>query len=138
MQWILLTAIIMLSPVSARMGDSYADAVKRYGDPVKTEQEQTVFRKLGFEISVTFHDGRVDSILYQRVSSPITRAEAERLVQINGGADWEPAEDAGWFRRSKDKKTVAHWNFDSTTLLIVTEAHRERQREKQRRKLDGL
>ncbi len=132
----ILAALAMLAPAWARMGDTYERAVERYGDPVAAKDGELEFRKLGFRIFLTLHEGRVDSVIYSR-PTPITRAEAEKLVDLNGGKDWEQDKD-GWAWRSKDRKTVVHWRYDSTTLLVVTEAHRERQREKQRKALEGL
>jgi len=74
----------------ARVGETLAEAVKRYGkvvshDTIHGEQFYS-FEKNGFHILVHFHDGKIDRILYNSQSrAKLTHEEIDTFLKANNG-----------------------------------------------------
>ena len=74
----------------ARIGETMAEAVKRYGKVVSHDtihgEKFYSFEKNGFHIVAHFHDGKIDRILYSHESGQkLTHEEIDTFLKANNG-----------------------------------------------------
>jgi len=101
----------------ARLGESRAECVGRYGQPVETNDTEMVFHKNTLTINVKFDDaGKTIELRFH--GAPLENWKAgEELVRRNLGHDTE--EKSGGSHRSwfaKDGSSYAHWMAGSLVI----------------------
>ncbi len=69
---------------SAHLFDSVADCDRRYGKAVSVKGSQRIYKKNGFGILVNIYKGKVDCIIYQKVSGAyMSEAEMINIMSQN-------------------------------------------------------
>lgn len=86
-----------------RLGETPAQCVARYGNPLQTYREvgmgKARFRKNGFELMITFLDGLAECIEYQKLDKEhktFSQEEIKVLLSING-ENWKLNENKEMF-----------------------------------------
>lgn len=84
--------ILLLMPAMARIGESPAECVKRYGKPVATGEEAKRFEKSGLLVTVVFHKGKAAALMISKSekdalgrSAELSQAEIVALINANCG-----------------------------------------------------
>lgn len=124
----------------ARIGETLAQCSKRYGRPVSTSGEVTVYRMAGFLVMVSTHQGVVDRILYRKeaenvlgVPADISKDEIKMLLKSNAPT-WEVARVAqiGNWWRTPSESLLSMWTPAERHLIVTTEGWLERRRVKEK------
>jgi hypothetical protein len=106
MKFLLLLPVFCLvfaPPVSARVGETEAECVARYGKPTKETAQPggnkiSLFQKSAFDIKAVFDQGKAVSVTYSRTpraagSGAISPSEQQTLMRVNGGKkEWRTLE----------------------------------------------
>jgi len=94
-----LAALLLTSPLSARLGETKEQIIKRYGEPEERDDEFSdrhesfLFSVSNYSILVTFLDGVSHGEFYTKLDDEdFSETEISRLLEINGGGkEWEVA-----------------------------------------------
>ena len=123
-----LALILAAVPASARIGETVEQCEKRYGKAYPVRQSSdTMFRKNGFDIVVSFYAGKCDSIYYIKNDggfNPITEEEQQILRESNAEG-WRPILanehfQIGSILHKTANHTAARYDLMSTCLQIAT------------------
>src|SRR5215469_4583432 len=115
---ILLFLLEIANSCQARIGDSFEEAIQRYGKVVSkaSADEFAMFKEASYYITAHFHDDTTDAITYVKAGSESSTKggfsddEIEKLLRINGnGQTWErPKANARLYKwRTEDGKLQA-------------------------------
>jgi hypothetical protein len=115
-----LSAIfITTSHLYARIGETPQECAARYGQPIKTLQEDMLlYEKAGLGVIVTFYKGKADAIAYRKIAEnalgkgeKISDNEIEFLLKSNSG-------DTPWKKRSVISRN-REWESENSNLLAT-------------------
>lgn len=138
---ILLSGVIA-SPLTARIGETPQECVKRYGEPVKVDKETQglFFEKAGFQVQCSFRDGKCAMISFWHAErdalgnpTALSQAEIEQLLEVNsGGAKWKKGTGISVNRQfvTEDGSFSAVYFTFKNFLAIITKDEAEK-REKE-------
>jgi hypothetical protein len=148
------SAMTLSSPlVHARIGETPAECISRYGEPIEKKSEsELIFSKSGMVIMVTFFEGRGDVVAYCKAAQdvlgqpePLSDKEIEVLIGSNGAAaTWKKLPlislDRQW--GTEDGKLIARYATMSRMLVVGTAEFFKRsaaaKAEKESKNLDGF
>lgn len=154
MKKLLYLLLAAVTTVHARIGETPAECVARYGEPLSVNKEQMIlaFRKAGMLIGMSFHDGKCSSILYTKekddelsLEGEFSDVEIKALQSANGGVqEWEVLKlisiDKFW--QTEDGLLCSSYSTLDRKLIIMTKDELDRQNAakaaKERAKLEGL
>jgi hypothetical protein len=141
MKKIVITTLLALAfPAMARIGETPAECIKRYGEAVKINREDNSmsFVKSGFFIHVVFLEGKAGQLFVCKNEQDalgnfkeMSEAEIEALLKSNRGeGEWKKEEqlidiNPRWMNQKE--KRVAQYNSIENTLVFVTVEFAERQ-----------
>jgi len=131
----------------ARIGETMAEAVKRYGkvvghDTIHGEQFYS-FEKNGFHILVHFHHGKIDRIMYNSGSrAKLTHEEIDTFLRANNGGRLMN-EDLPYLWVGKDASaTYSKWPGAAWRLDIKARTYGQRRtvpkKEEEKANLEGF
>lgn len=89
-----LVALFFTVPTFARIGETPAECIARYGEPLQVDQEksQLIFRKGEIMLIAHFHEGKCDRLSMRKAEQDILGNPAEMsdtelqvLMEANGG-----------------------------------------------------
>jgi hypothetical protein len=111
--------IITTSHLCARIGETPQECAARYGQPIKTLQEDMLlYQKAGLGVIVTFYKGKADAIAYRKIAEnalgkgeQISDNEIEFLLKSNSG-------DTPWKKRSAISMN-REWESENSNLLAT-------------------
>jgi hypothetical protein len=125
----------LMVPVFGRLGETVPECKARYGEPISVEEAASmlVFKKAGFNICVTFDQGRASYIFISKekpssgfsIGDPeISVAERETFRNANtGGSKWILREDFDFVNEThdtEDKKRVVMYDTLKHHLMFFT------------------
>jgi hypothetical protein len=118
--FLLLVSAVLSIPAYARLGETEAECIRRYGDPIgrKDSSKLVIFSKNGLLITVQFHKGRADYISYRKhreYPDPYWFSETEisTLLKANGrGQKWEMTQSP--------RENGNHWVTEDRSLSAIT------------------
>ena len=130
-----LTLLLLLLGVAhicqARIGDTLAEAIERYGKPVNkaSANEFAMFKEASYYITAHFHDGKTDAITYVKAGfEPATKGafsddEIEMLLKINGsGQTWERSKAKAGLQEWKTQDRKSQAVYSESKFLVITTA----------------
>lgn len=123
---ILLTLLLCVT-AQARLGETPAECVARYGDPIKTDKEAMTigFQKEGIFIMCVFHEGKCASIAFKKPEGDFSETEIVTLREANG-SDWKESPSAvGQKHWENGRALVVHEQHEGL-LIIITQEERKR------------
>ena len=111
--------VITTSHLFARIGETPQECAARYGQPIKTLQEDMLlYQKGGLGVIVTFYKGKADAIAYRKIAEnalgkgdKISDNEIEFLLKSNSG-------DTPWKKRSVISVN-REWESENSNLLAT-------------------
>src|SRR5271165_2720566 len=136
---LLLLLLGVANICQARIGDTLAGAIERYGKPVHkaSADEFAMFKEAPYYITAHFHDGKTDAITYVKAGSEaFSDDEIEMLLKINGsGQTWERSKAKAGLQewKTKDRKFQAVYS-ESKFLVITTAGYVKRLQEAAKKK----
>lgn len=155
-----ISLLFLSSSVFARIGETPAECVARYGEPVTGKKTtdwlaaatEISFLKAGILVTAYFHEGRCEQIAFSNHEDggdgdpkALTENEIDVLLRSNGGGKlWNERPtlvmDRVWDR--EDGYALAQYSMTQNLLVIRTsEAHDRAEKEKkaeEQKKLDGF
>jgi len=160
--FLILLALFGVPSLNARIGETLEECEVRYGPPVKGPiidssiegAQQYAFAKSGFEVGVTFHQGKAVVLLFSKLekdalgnSVAMSKAEIEVFLEANQlGGPWvelpstqTPFMHKGWFSPDAD---TAVYNQTKNYLVIMSKAYlslaNEAKEQKERQNLEDF
>lgn len=134
---ILVTLFSITFPVSARLGESRAQCITRYGEPLSGSSDiAAVFVKAGYQISVVFGKDKAEAMEIRKIeknalgaSLPLTSSELETLLKANGGGkEWKPTDaqilEKSW--QTEDVSATATYSMNTNNLRIFSKIFMDR------------
>lgn len=121
MKTVILAVLFLSMPVFARLGETPAELVARYGKPIKSDSSGASFRKSGFTIQARLIDGKCEQILYVHQEGPMDADQIAVLLTANKGtSEWGKgmALNADYVLERKDKSAVACIIEESKVLSV--------------------
>jgi hypothetical protein len=124
------------SSAFAEIGDTPQKCQQRYGPSTKVGKPFTYYKDTvsGYNIAVSFYEGKVDSITYNPIKQPVGRisdSEIERLFQINaGGRKWKKTSDqyditeVKW--QTEDGELIAVYAISFSRVSVATKGYNDR------------
>lgn len=123
-RFIIAALVFGASCAHARLGESLAQCVERYGQILKEEGSDRFFRHGGYDIAIAFHDGKADFIAYKPVGAGVISAdERARLVFENTGFRLEKKDADSWV---SEGKTFAMRCADSAMMIMTPDGWKKR------------
>ena len=121
---ILLVLLLSCAPSLARVGETYAELIKHYGKPTKSNPKESrhYFSHQDYEIGTLIRDGVCVMELYSVPDRALSASEVARLMGDNGnGLNWDhyPANEKSseqWVR--KDKALIALHSLHGGAFMI--------------------
>jgi hypothetical protein len=149
---IVLINIVALGAACGRVGDTQQQCNERYGVPYKSENGFAYYRKAGFFVVISFHEGKADCISYKKVeenalanAEDISENEIRQFLRINGGErTWKKQTvlslDIQW--TTEDGRLAAFYKPFDHYLTIYTKEWADRQtaaiKAKENKNLEGF
>ena len=150
----ILTLILTITPAFARIGETPAECIARYGEPVEIDKEksQLIFMKGTMAIIAGFFDGKCDKLVMRKVEQDIIGTpeeisdnEIDLLKEANGGEKpWreKPLISMTKLWETEDGAILAQYEPLNRLLVIFTRECNERQKAakkaEEQKKLDGF
>jgi len=95
MKKIILISMLIAISCFARIGETQAECIKRYGKPINMDKSKIAFSKNGFYIGTMFINGKCEAIAYYKMEKDaldraieITENEAMILMKSNSNKKW--------------------------------------------------
>jgi hypothetical protein len=125
------------SSAFAEIGDTPQQCQQRYGPSTKVGKSFTYYKDTvtGYEVAVSFYEGKVDSITYNPIKEIVGRisdSEIERLLKINaGGRKWKKMSDDRYditqFRwQTEDGELIAVYAISFSRVSVATKGYNDR------------
>jgi hypothetical protein len=128
-------ALLGVSPLYARLGETPARIEARYGAPIKVENGKCSrdfkcsYAHGGFTITVQFLDDKSECEDYSKDGNPISEAQIQKLLEVNRrGGKWNRPENSNSTRTWRsDSGVTASYGADAQhpALEVVTRWWRE-------------
>jgi hypothetical protein len=124
------------SSAFAEIGDTPQQCQQRYGPPTKVGKSFTYYKDTvsGYNVAVSFYEGKVDSITYNPIKEIVGRisdSEIERLLKINaGGRKWKKTSDqyditqVKW--QTEDGELIAVYAISFRRVTVATKGYNDR------------
>lgn len=126
----------MVSPASARLGETLEQCRKRYGKEIEVDKENgaIAFEKKGWIITVMFLKGRAGALIFQHKKEPggifnpnISDVEIAALLKANGdGLKWTPSDDIDFINQkffTPNAEKVASYDTVESRFFIMTKEY---------------
>lgn len=141
----LIMAIIAISTVSARLGETIEQCDERHGTPFSFYEElYRDYYKGAFHIYIDFIDGVAQGIAYRKavpVPRELSDNEIQILLTINSadGEEWEQYSDIEWHSSEGKIATYSErfWQLTIETKELIEDRNRKEEVE-EKEALEGL
>jgi hypothetical protein len=135
MKTLLVLFLLSITAVQARLGETVAECLARYGQPYGMDDKQTTFYfiKDGVIIHVTFDGGKCVKITYTSERDWTPKDEELLRTANDGGARWKNDStlfDTLWASDSGlrfSRVTMSH------TIVVTTQRHHDREQFEKRK-----
>lgn len=149
-----LTLALITSPAFARIGETPAECITRYGEPLKVikDKSQLLFQKSGLIVMAQFHEGKCEMLGIRKIEQDVlgnavalSENEIEMLLNANaGGSVWIKQEgfslDSQW--QTENGELLAQYENLHNFMVIMSRACADRteqdKKAEEQKKLDGF
>ena len=144
-----LVAMLAAEPAGARIGETEAECVERYGEVVErrlggladSDELRSVFRAGAFQIVVEFHQGRAWRIDYRKAL--IDEVDVERVLDWNKidqpwGKPFRVYGDRFWLRADREVLVRTLRGDGGESVVVMNRAHLEASAADRRRQIQEL
>jgi hypothetical protein len=125
MQVIVILALLA-SVCHARLWETYAECVNRYGKEKSATKESNIFEKNGIEIIAGFELTKCVAIAFRSLNGQaFTDQEIQKLLDANGGGSkWNVEKPREGFNswKTQDEKSLAYYNTKEKKLFFLSNA----------------
>jgi hypothetical protein len=107
----ILFFLLSVATAFARVGETGAQCLDRYGSPVKKMGDRQMHRKGGLNIWITFENNKAVMLVFSKVGADrLSSEEIDALLELNkSGGEWDSDEKYPWAWKSADGTRRAMW-----------------------------
>lgn len=128
---ILVATLMLNAAAQARLGETSAECVARYGEPLRTDKETMTlgFEKEGILIMCVFHEGKCVEIAYKKKElGEFSEVEIQTLRDLNGKG-WEKVENSAIDQQVWRNETSYAVKIIGEGMLIVMTHEQKKRRD---------
>jgi len=140
---IFITLLMLGISAKARIGETPAQCVARYGEPLSVDKETMTlgFQKQDIFIMCVFHEGKCVEVAFKKTEADFSKAEVETLLNANG-SEWTsiPA-GVGETHWNNVTSVATHKELESMVIIMTHAAKKHRDEAKiaaEKKKLEGF